>query len=310
MRADLTFDRTRRGLAGWLAAPGPLGALEFVSPEASFAAAGVVKHPEALLAEAFSWGDAPEADILRHLEAFREESGVDLLHDVAGSLGGDVAVAMDGPILPTPSWKLAIEVYDAGTLQRSIDGIVRWSNGRLEREGRAERFILGTESAGNRTDWVLRFTGSAPEGMNVIRYTYVDGYFLAAPSQVLLDRAIEQRSGGYTLSRSAAFTERLPRDGQVDVSALAWQNFGPSVSPLVARLSGVIASEQLTELNAFAADLKPRLVTITAEENLISIRALSEPGLGSLLGSFVSFGQLQNLDRIVTQAKAAETKAP
>ena len=34
------------------------------------------------------------------------------LNEIAANLGGEVTVAVDGPLLPTPSWKVAIEVND------------------------------------------------------------------------------------------------------------------------------------------------------------------------------------------------------
>ena len=55
LHAEISFDQPRRGFAGWLAAPAPMGAAEFVSPDAAFAAAAAVKRPEVLLAEALSW---------------------------------------------------------------------------------------------------------------------------------------------------------------------------------------------------------------------------------------------------------------
>src|SRR5262249_181137 len=49
--ASLDFAGARHGMASWLAAPGPMGTLDFVSPDASFAGSFVVKNPGALLRE-------------------------------------------------------------------------------------------------------------------------------------------------------------------------------------------------------------------------------------------------------------------
>ncbi|HSM12925.1 MAG TPA: FecR domain-containing protein, partial [Thermoanaerobaculia bacterium] len=48
-RARLSFRGERRGIASWLAEPAGSGAIDFVSPEASVAVAGLVKRPEAIL---------------------------------------------------------------------------------------------------------------------------------------------------------------------------------------------------------------------------------------------------------------------
>jgi len=292
MRAELTFAGTRHGVAGWLSAPASMGALEFVSPEASFAAAGVIKRPEALLTEAIGWISEDGSDPLRHLEEFRAQSGVDPIHDIAGALGGDVAFAVDGPLLPVPSWKIAIEVYDAPRLQGALEKLTVWLNSQAESEGRPERMSYGSESAGNRTDWVLRITGPTMTENNVLRYTIVDGYLLAAPSRVLLDRAIEQRGNGYTLTRSKTFMDLLPRDGEVNVSALVWQNLGPSLAPAVAKLAGLIDDQKIRDLNSFASQAKPSLVTLTAKDDRIIIGAHSDAGFGSMLGSVISVNQL------------------
>ena len=49
--ASFTFSSARHGLASWLAAPGPMGSLDFVSPQASFATAFVTRDPRQLLSE-------------------------------------------------------------------------------------------------------------------------------------------------------------------------------------------------------------------------------------------------------------------
>jgi hypothetical protein len=212
---------------------------------------------------------------------------------------------VDGPFLPVPAWKLVIEVYDAQRLQGSLEKLSRWVNGKLEAEGKPGRLTFGSEEAGNRTDWILRFTGTGNDEANMLRYTIVDGYFVAAPSRVLLDRAIEQRGNGYSITRSAAFTQLLPRDGDVNVSALVWQNLGPALGPIAGRLTGLLADEQLQELNAFAQGAKPSLVTLSAGNDRIVLNSQGDPGFGSMLGSVFSMNQLGMLSELLHDA--AET---
>jgi hypothetical protein len=304
MRAELTFDGKRHGVADWLSAPAPIGALEFVSPDASFAAAGVIKRPEALLTEVIGWAAADGNDPLRHLDEFRAESGVDPIHDIAGALGGDVAIALDGPVLPVPSWKVAIEVYDAPGLQRALEKLVVWVNSKAETEGRPERASYGSESAGNRTDWILRITGPTMTENNVLRYTIVDGYLVAAPTRVLLDRAIEQRTNGYTLTRSKTFMDLLPRDGDVNVSALLWQNLGPAFAPVTSRLVGLVDDQEIRNLNALATEAKPSLVTLSAQDDRILLGSQVAPGFGSMLGSVVSINQLGLISSMLHEHQA------
>ena len=286
-RLEVAFDQPRRGVAGWLAEPAPMGAAEFVSPDASFAMAAVVKRPEALLTEALSWVEPDGVDIQQHFDQIRAETGVDPLHDVAGVFGGDVAVALDGPLLPVPSWRLVIEVYDAAALQVAIEKLVGWVNDRLAAEGRPERLLVERETGGNRFDWVVRFTGAQSGGIPV-RYTFSDGYLIAAPSRVLIERAIEQRAGGYALTRSKAFTELLPVDGQVNVSSFVWQHLGPAMGPISRTLASALSPAERGALEAELAVSRPRLLTISAEADRIVVGSRGEAGVGSLLGSLVS----------------------
>jgi len=306
-RAEISFDQPRRGVMGWLTAPAPLGAVEFVSPDASFAAAAILKRPELLFAEALSWIGPGGVDLDAHLADVDAQAGLEQLQALAATLGGDVAIALDGPVLPVPSWKIAVEVYDPAGFQAALERLLALANDRIAATGNAGQFVTEREDVGNRTDWVLRFNG--PEaGPTPMRYTFVDGYLVAAPSQILLDRAIEQRRNGYTLTRSPEFQALLPRDGEVNVSALVWEHLGPVVGPLAERFAGVFDSDEAREIEAMAAESQPRLVTAYAEDDRIIVGSRGEAGLGSMLGSIISAQNLSVLGRIADEAHRAHPR--
>lgn len=301
-RAEISFDRPRRGLAGWLAAPSSMGAIDFVSPDAGFAVAAIVKRPEAILTEALSWAAPPDVDLRPRSGTDEDIGGIEALRDLAGTLGGDFAVALDGPVLPVPSWKLAVEVYDASAAQASLERLAAWINERIAADGQDGRLVIETESAGNRTDRVVRFTGRDGKG-TTMRYTFVDGYLIAAPSRALLDRAIEQRDNGYTLIRSRRFAERLPKDGHVNLSAVLWENLGPTLAPLAEGLAGVVDADEAREIRALAGDRVPHLVAAYAGSDRITVASRGDAGLGSMLGSIASAHELELLGRILEKAQ-------
>jgi len=296
LHAEVSFDQTRRGIAGWLEAPAPMGAAEFISPDAAVGAAAIVKRPEALLAEALTW-IGPEVPNL--------ETGSDLasLQALAATMGGDVAIALDGPVLPIPSWKVAIEVYDPAGFQTEFVNLTSRINDRIASEGHDGRIVVESEVVGNRTDWVVRFTGSEAQG-NTVRYTFFDGYLIAAPNRALIDLAIEQRGNGYTLTRSSAFTALLASDGHVNLSAFVWEHMGPTLGPLASMVSGALDANELKTLQSMTAESRPRLVTAYAEDDRIVINSRGDAGLGSLLGSLVSANSVGTFAHVLALAHA------
>ncbi|HXO22007.1 MAG TPA: FecR domain-containing protein [Thermoanaerobaculia bacterium] len=298
-RAALTFDRPRRGLASWLAAPAPMGALDFISPDANLAASFVVKNPVSLLDELLA--SMPEFG--QELAKLESEHGFNL-HDLAAPLGGEIAFAVDGPLLPTPSWKLVAEVYDPAALERSFEQMASRLNDSLKAEGKPG-VTLANAAAEGRTYYTL----TSEEPKLEIDYVFVDGYLVAAPSRALLDRAIQQRASGYTLASSSKFQSLLPADKQLNFSALFYSNLGSSLAPL-AGIAGRMASAQKSLAPAGASGGNtagasqapslaalsrsgPTLVYAYAEEDRILFASSSETSpLGMNMGMLAGFGHL------------------
>jgi hypothetical protein len=253
-RAQVTFTQARRGVASWLAAPAPIRALDFVSADAAVAGAAVVKDPAALLDDAFAMASASNSSFLSQLAAFETASGVSLREDLARPLGGEFAFAIDGPLLPMPSWKLVLEVYDPPHFQQALEKLLARAQARIE-----------TEQAGGRTYYMLH----VPKLPFAPQYTYEGGFLIAAPSRELILRALEYRTTGYSLVRSQKFTALLPHDGQVGFSAMFYQTLGTALGPLAN--SGVLTPQQRKMLTAAAGAAGPSLVLAYGQPDRIEL---------------------------------------
>jgi len=291
-RIVLSFGQARRGLASWLDEPAPMGSLNFISPNASLAAAFVMREPASLVDELFEIVGSMDDDFEAEFEEFEREHSIDVRNDIAAPLGGEFAFALDGPILPKPSWKLIVEVYDPVQLQRTIEWSVEELHRLITDEGR-QGLELGVEEVSGRT---LHRLESLDTGIAAY-YMFVDGYFIAGPSRSVLLSALQTRDSGVTLASSTEFTDLLPTDGEVNFSGVAYQNLGTLLGPL-ARLGGAKA-----QLNPEQAQLVQELATSARPTDRITFVYTHEGGLiSSGLASFFSMHTLANMQELVGRA--------
>lgn len=248
-RAIVTFGAERRGLAAWLAAPAPMGALSFVSSGASGAIAVVTKEPALLVDDLFSIASAGRPDFPAKLAEVEEKLGFSLKEDLAEVLGGDAALAVDGPLLPTPAVKLVVEVYDPPRLQATIVKLVSLLDAEAKKAGRPGVRLV-TEAAGGLTVHAL----VSGDGVSRLQYAFVDGYLVAAPQKALLVRAAEAHASGDTLLTAPKLVALLPRDGPLDFSMLAFQDVGGALGSL-ARSLGAAQGSAASELSSSGASL-------------------------------------------------------
>ncbi len=290
-RAALTFAESDHGIPSWLAAPGPMGALDFISPNANVATAFVVKQPARLVDDMLAFVETVKPDFRTQLDEIQKQQGFDIRNDFAAPLGGEFAFAIDGPLLPTPSWKVVVEVYDQAKLQNTFERAVEKLNQFSFVHGKG-KLVLETETAGSRTYYTLKADGA---GLQVY-YTYSNGYLIAAPSRVLLDQSISNRDAGNTLVRSARFMSSLPQDGNINFSAIFYHDLAPLIGALAERMKNAGGGERDGKaLSSIDPNAPPTLAYAYAEGNRITLSANTEGGAfglspASLLGMPNSFG--------------------
>jgi hypothetical protein len=284
--ADLMFASERQGVASWLAAPASMGSLEFVSPDASMVTAAVIKNPRTIMEEIFKMIGSGEPDFTQHLAEFEAKTGVSVLNDMTAPLGGEVTMAFDGPMVPTPRWKFILEVYDPATLQSTIGKLVESFNREIKPQEQALQ--LTQRQVGSRTYFVI----SSPNKPNFeIDYTFVDNYLVAAPDVATISRAIQSRGAGYTLAHSAGFQALLPNDGYTNFSAIFYHNLGPVVGPLAEQLkaSGALNPRQQQSVDALTANSAPGLIYAYGEPDRIVV-ATNTGFMGFDLGTLLTMG--------------------
>jgi len=283
-RAALTFTQARRGIAAWLAAPAPMGSLSFFSPDANFVSAFVVKSPVSILDEMLSI----KPELAHELADAEGKHGFDLRNDLVAPLGGEVAMGVDGPLLPTPSWKLVAEVYDTAKLQQTFQKAVTQIDAELRAHGKPG-VQLTSEQAGGRTYYAI----VPADGKPSIHYLFEDGYLIAGPSRALIEQAIQLRDSGVTLATTAKFRDLLGPDGQVNVSALLYTNIAPvakAASQVLPSGSSKGHPNGAAQLGKMLAGQGPTLYYAYAEPDRIVFAGSNQNPLGLNLGTLASFG--------------------
>ena len=267
-QAALTFASERRGVASWLAAPASMGGLEFVSPDASMVSSLVIKNPKSILEEMFQMIGSGDQNFQQDLEQFETKTGVRVVDDIAAPLGGEVTFAFDGPVLPTPRWKVILEVYDPATLQSTIGKLIESFNREAGNSGGP--FQLAQRQVGSQTYYTLHNS----EQRNLeIDYTYVDSYLIAGPDIGTLSRAIQDRQSGNSLTHSQTFQALLPSDGYTNFSAIFYHNTGPVVGPLVEQIKtiGTLTPQQQRSIATLQANTAPGLIYAYGESDRIVV---------------------------------------
>ena len=260
--AWVIFKAPRHAIASWLAAPAPMGGLEFVSPQASAVGSMVVKKPEAMFDDAFSIAAEKDSKVESELVDVESRLRVRLREDLAASLGGEVTFALDGPLLPNPSWKVIAEVNDSGRLQNALRTLVEDCNAEAARENKPGLSYEESQFDG-RTYYHVQSQDATP-GKNVY-YTFADGYMIIGPERAILVQAIATRQSGRSIVRSAQFLSTLPQSPESNVSALYYQN----LAPLMESVSGQLTPSQLQSVRDLIADSKPSMVVAYGEESQI-----------------------------------------
>jgi hypothetical protein len=282
---NLQFSGTRQHVASWLAAPAPIGSLDFVTPNAAIAVAGLSKEPRAIADDLLSMTSGKDGSKEHSIADAEAKMQISIRDDLAANLGGDFLISLDGPVLPTPSWKAVVEVHDSQRLEQTFEQLARFTQSIHDENPDKNSHVMTIDSStvGSQRFYAIHDSSS---NATIAQYTFSDGYMIVAPSRAMLIEALKTHTSGNSLARSAAFKALLPKDANENYSAVAYQNLSPVLTPLLTQFSG----ESANAIRQLAADARPTAICAWGEDT--RIEAASDSRLFGM--DFLTLGTLMN----------------
>jgi TonB family protein len=210
-QVELSFTGPRHGVASWLAAPGPLGSLDFVSPKAVLAGAVLLKNPTQIFDDVKDISTASNPRAFEAVTQMEEALKLRLKEDLLSRLGGEVAFEVDALMQPAPAWKAILQVKDPDGLQAAFSTLLAGmhvSTQQFDEAGVAYHTVR-IPSAGKTLE---------------IGYAFVDGYMVIGSSPETVAEAVRLHRTGSSLAKSEKFLASLPPGPLSEVSALLYED--------------------------------------------------------------------------------------
>lgn len=208
---ELSFTAPRRSAASWLAAPAPMGSLDFVSPQTALVGSTILKNLGDIYSDIQYLASASNPQAFAMVTPMEQAMHISLKDDLLALFPGEVAFELQRFLEPKPEWKAILRVSDAQHLQATLQTMftsMQYKTMQFEEDGVTYYSV----------------TFPPPQNPTHIVYTFVDGYLLVAPSHELITEAIKLHKSGESLAKSMKLQETLPAGYPADASALWYED--------------------------------------------------------------------------------------
>ncbi len=209
-QAELSFTGPRHGAASWLAAPAPLGSLDFVSPKVIAAGAVRLKNLGEIFDDVQDLATASNPGAFAMLGQMEQGMGLNLKNDLLSHFAGEIALELDSAA-PAPAWKAMLRVHDGDGLQRTFSKLL------------ATMPLMAQQSVEGDVTYHSLQIPSSPKPTE-INYAFVDGYLVIAPTHAALADAVRLHRSGESLAKSSKFLSSLPPGHSAEASALLYED--------------------------------------------------------------------------------------
>ena len=259
---ELSFTGPRHGIASWLAAPGRLDSLDFVSPMAVLAATVRLSNPPQIFDDVAALANASNHNASAPVTQMETAVKLSLKEDLLRYLGPEVTLELDSFRPPEePTWRAILQVNDPDRLQATLTKLLALAPAPVKAQQSEE-------------DGIIYHTLQIPSAQKTreIGYAFVDGYLIIGSSHEMITEAVRLHRSGESLAHSTKFLAALPPGHGLEASGLLFEN--PSA---IAALSMRQVMPELVEtFSQAAADTPPVVVCAYGDES--AIREVSRSG--------------------------------
>ena len=196
---ELSFVGPRHGIASWLAAPAPLGSLDFVSPQASIVSSVSLKNLGEIFDDIKDISSSSNPNALASLTHTEQAIHISLRDDLLSLLPGEITVEAEGFAEPKPDWKIILRTNDADHLQQTLAKML------------ATVPFPAMEFVEDGITYHSLTIPSTPKPMQIV-YTFAGGYLIVASSHETAAAAIRLHKSGESFAKSTKFTASLPAE--------------------------------------------------------------------------------------------------
>lgn len=206
---ELSFLSPRRSIASWLAAPAPLGSLDYVSSKAPIVLTVALKNPAEIFDDIRDLATASNPNAFATLPQMEQMMQVSLRDDLLAQLQGELTIEVEDLREQQPVWNVILRVNDAERLQRTFAKLlVQFPTRAFDKDGIRYNSIM---------------IPSKPKPME-IGYVFTEGYMIIGSSRESISAAIGVHRSGQSLAKSASFLGSLPAGYPREASAVLYED--------------------------------------------------------------------------------------
>jgi hypothetical protein len=287
---ELSFTGPRHGVASWLAAPGPLGSLDFVSPKAVLTGTALLKNPAQIFDDVKDLSTASNPRAFAAVSQMEDALKLRLREDLLSRLGGELTFELDSLMQPDPVWKAILQVNDSDRLQATLSTLLAGA-----------RVSAQQSEEGGVTYHTLRIP--SVRKTFEIGYAFVDGYLVIASSRETVSEAVRLHRTGGSLAKSKTFLASLPPGPLSEVSALLYED----PIAMAALSMRQVLPEMAASLSTATAETTPAVICAYGEESVLREDSRSggvDAGM-VLVGAAIAIPNLLRARMAANEASAA-----